>query len=376
MSAKTISSFGVVPISTHCWSGDGNQLAISLNNKEVQVMKRGYGPGKWDSIATLDQHDLLVTGIDWAPKTNRIVTCSADRNAYVWNLEADGTWKHTLVLLRINRAATCVKWSPEENKFAVGSGARLISVCYFEADNDWWVAKHIKKPIKSTITAIDWHPNNCLLAAGSTGFKVRVYSGYVKDIEEKPTATPWGSKMPFQNLMAEFSNSLHGGGWVHSVSFSADGNRLAWVGHDSSVSVADATRGMAIYKLKTEHLPLLSCVWISPDSIVAAGHGCTPLVFKVDGSGQVAFASRLEEKETDSSEAKFSARAFFDRRDKIGQSTTDTVLNTTHQNQISCIQIQKGNKARADKISTSGGDGKVVVWDLRTLEKQIAGLSL
>ena len=100
--------------------------------------------------------------------------------------------------MRINRAATCVKWSPEENKFAVGSGARLISVCYFEADNDWWVAKHIKKPIKSTITAIDWHPNNCLLAAGSSGFKVRVYSGYVKDIEEKPSGTPWGSKMPFQ----------------------------------------------------------------------------------------------------------------------------------------------------------------------------------
>ena len=61
----------------------------------------------------------------------------------------------------------------------------------------------------------------------------------------------------FQHLMAEFSNSLHGGGWVHSVSFSADGNRLAWVGHDSSLSVADATRGMAIYKLKTAYLPLL-----------------------------------------------------------------------------------------------------------------------
>ena len=70
------------------------------------------------------------------------------------------------------RAATCVKWSPEENKFAVGSGARLISVCYFEQEHDWWVAKHIKKPIRSTITALDWHPNNVLLAAGSTGFKV------------------------------------------------------------------------------------------------------------------------------------------------------------------------------------------------------------
>ena len=50
-----------------------------------------------------DQHDLRVTGIDWGPKTNRIITCSADRNAYVWNLEPNGKWKHTLVLLRINR---------------------------------------------------------------------------------------------------------------------------------------------------------------------------------------------------------------------------------------------------------------------------------
>ena len=36
--------------------------------------------------------------------------------------------RHTLVLLRINRAATCVRWSPQEDKFAVGSGARIISV--------------------------------------------------------------------------------------------------------------------------------------------------------------------------------------------------------------------------------------------------------
>ena len=75
-------------------------------------------------------------GIDWAPKSDRIVTCGADRNAYVWS-QKDGVWKPTLVILRINRAATFVKWSPLENKFAVGSGARLISVCYFESENDW-----------------------------------------------------------------------------------------------------------------------------------------------------------------------------------------------------------------------------------------------
>ena len=53
--------------------------------------------------------------------------------------------------------------------------------------------------------------------------------------------------------MITFMFSLfQGGGWVHSVSFSADGNKLAWVGHDSSISVADATRDMATHKLKTQ----------------------------------------------------------------------------------------------------------------------------
>lgn len=79
---------------------------------------------------------LCLPGIDWAPESNRLVTCGTDRNAYVWTLKGN-VWKPTLVILRINRAARCVKWSPKENKFAVGSGSRLISICYFEQENDW-----------------------------------------------------------------------------------------------------------------------------------------------------------------------------------------------------------------------------------------------
>jgi len=37
----------------------------------------------------------------------------------------------------------------------------------------------------------------------------RVFSGYIKEVDEKPSATSWGSKMTFANLMAELSN---GGG--------------------------------------------------------------------------------------------------------------------------------------------------------------------
>lgn len=81
----------------------------------------------------LKQHDKMITAIDWAPKSNRIVTSSQDRNAYVWQEQPDLetgklVWKPTLVLLRINRAATDVRWSPHEDKFAVSSGARYVTL--------------------------------------------------------------------------------------------------------------------------------------------------------------------------------------------------------------------------------------------------------
>ncbi|XP_030315425.1 actin-related protein 2/3 complex subunit 1A isoform X2 [Calypte anna] len=167
----SLHQFLLEPITCHAWNRDRTQIAISPNNHEVHIYKKSGN--QWVKAHELKEHNGHITGIDWAPKSDRIVTCGADRNAYVWS-QKDGVWKPTLVILRINRAATFVKWSPLENKFAVGSGARLISVCYFESENDWWVSKHIKKPIRSTVLSLDWHPNNVLLAAGSCDFKCRV----------------------------------------------------------------------------------------------------------------------------------------------------------------------------------------------------------
>lgn len=70
----------------------------------------------------------------------------------------------------------------------------------------------------------------------------RIFSAYIKEVEERPSPTPWGSKMPFGELMFESSSSC---GWVHSICFSASGNRVAWVSHDSTLCLADANKKMA-----------------------------------------------------------------------------------------------------------------------------------
>nr|CAD7409388.1 unnamed protein product [Timema poppensis] len=343
-----------------------SQVALSPNNHEVHIYQRS--DNDWKLLDVLNQHDLRVTSIDWAPKTNRIVTCAVDRNAYVWSLGDDHKWKPTLVLLRINRAATCVKWSPLENKFAVGCGARLISVCYFESENDWWVSKHIKKPIRSTITTIDWHPNNVLL--------VRIFSAFIKAIEEMPQPSPWGMKMSMGVMLAEFPNSTNGGGWVHSVAFSGDGNRLCWVGHDSSVSVADANRQSSVTRLKTEFLPFLSCVWVGNNSFVAAGHSCCPMLYSVNEAGQLYLNSKLDMSQKKEAGGLSAMRKFqsLDRQARI--EINDTTLETVHQNAITSLCLYEGTKGAASKVSTSGLDGQLVIWDLRSLEESIQGMKI
>ncbi|EDO30959.1 predicted protein [Nematostella vectensis] len=374
MSGKEVHELAITPITCFTFNKARNQLAFSPNDHTVHIYKKSGN--KWTADVVLSEHGQRVTDMDWAQESNRLVTCAADRNAYVWTLQ-EGTWKPMLVILRINRAATCVRWSPKEDKFAVGSGARLISVCYFEKDNDWWVSKHIKKPIRSTVLGIDWHPNNLLLAAGSSDFKARVFSGFIKDVDGKTNRdTEWGKKASFGNCLAEFTNGR--GGWVHSVSFSASGTKLAWVGHDSSISVVNSGHEMKVVTIQTDLLPLMQCIWITENSIVAAGHNNMPYLFTHDDNDKLTLIGKLDAPKKKEDSGAISAMAKFRSLDKQGQSAEEGVSssNTTHENSISKLDIYAGDKSNVSKFVTSGNDGRVVIWDVKSLESSIAGLKI
>ena len=50
-------------------------VAFAPNKNEVQIHQ--FAAGKWKPLETLSEHGQRVTGIDWAPTSNRIVTCGA-----------------------------------------------------------------------------------------------------------------------------------------------------------------------------------------------------------------------------------------------------------------------------------------------------------
>jgi len=372
------------PITSHSFSADRSQIAVSLDSNDAQILTR-QGP-EWVPTVTLSEHDKLITSIDWAPSSNRIVTCSQDRNAYVWQEQPDPetgrlVWKPTLVLLRINRAATYVKWSPKEDKFAVASGARAIAICSFDPENNWWVSKLLKKPIRSTVLSVDWHPNNVLLAAGSADMKARVFSAYIKEVDDRPSPTIWGAKLPFNTICGEYASPA--GGWVHTVGFSPSGDVLAFASHDSSINIV-YPNGPVVYNIRMSSLPFVSLIWTSEDTIIAAGHDCRPIVFSGSEAGwreagtlDDATASKSSDNRSgfgsSSSVGRLKAGAFatFRDADTRGQSSiagsgssTDTKLLTTHQNTITNVRPYEYSGSNVTKVSTSGVDGMLVIWDV------------
>jgi len=386
MSAPEVHSLAQTAITCHAFNEDRSQVAVSLNTKDIQIFaQKGHD---WKLTETLSEHDKLITSIDWAPASNRIVTASQDRNAYVWSQAPDPQtgkleWKPTLVLLNINRAATFVRWSPLENKFAVASGARAIAICSFDPESDWWVSKLLKKPIRATVLSVDWHPNNVLLAAGSADMKARVFSAYIKDVDKKPAPTYWGEKLPFGTVCGEFASPS--GGWVHAVGFSPSGDALAFASHDSTISIVYPGGGPAVITVKMNTLPLVTLAWTTENAIVAAGHDCQPVVFSGDENGWRLIGSLDDTSAPKSSggagsrlgggpgrlnSAAFNAFRNADSRGiggAGGGSSNESDLFTVHQNTITSVRPYAGQPGAVTRVSTSGVDGKLVIWSTNSV---------
>jgi actin related protein 2/3 complex subunit 1A/1B len=383
MSVPEVYSIAKTPVTCHAFNADRSQVAVSLNDNNVQIYaKQGK---EWIASETLSEHDKLITSIDWAPNSNRIVTASQDRNAYVWSLSPDPltgklVWKPTLVLLRINRAATFVRWSPNEDKFAVASGARAIAICSFDPENNWWVARQLKKPIRSTVLSVDWHSNNVLLAAGSADMKARVFSAYIKDVDKRPSPTIWGEKLPFNTICGEYSSPA--GGWVHAVGFSPSGDVLAFASHDSSISIV-YPGGPMVYNIRINSLPYVTLTWTSEDALVAAGHDCQPVVFSGSEQGWALIGTLDDTTASSASKApgartgavgRLNSAAFntFRNADTRGQTggdaASDTELLTVHQNTITSVRpYAYDSEGVVSRVSTTGVDGKLVIWDVNAV---------
>jgi len=141
-------------------------------------------------------------------------------------------------------------------------------------------------------------------------------------------------------------------------------------------------------------LPLVSLVWTTEDTIIAAGHDCQPFVFNgTEGGWQE--AGTLDDQSGGASggtarrgglAARSGAFAAFQAADSRGLSGSsgaggsgETKLTTVHQNTITGIRIYDGAPGQVSRVSTSGVDGNLAIWDVNAVSAitgRLGGMSV
>ena len=174
-------------------------------------------------------------------------------------------------------------------------------------------------------------------------------------------------------------------GWVNAVTWSPTGTSLAFCAHDSSMHVAtfNSDGSPVVQTLRFRELPYKDLIFISESALIAGGHDFNPKLFGRSSKGSWSAIKQLDEKKDDKSSVSTSgvsaARQLFQNKTRSGQdskSENDT-LWTLHDNAITCISnasVAGGQAVR--KISSSGLDGRFVIWDIDALEINLGSLSL
>ena len=209
------------------------------------------------------------------------------------------------------------------------------------------------------MSSVAWHPNNIFLATGSSDFKARIFSAFIKGIDKNPGQTPFGDKLPFGQCLAEYAAT----GWVHDVNWSPSGNRLVFVAHDSRIHFVDINSG-SVDRLSLDTLPYRNVIFLSEDSVVAGGYDCAPHLFTFSGSWK--FAKNIDENKAAGAgkqSGASAARNMFQSKVDMGTTENETTLTTQHQNSINSLQAFAAAGGKVSKFSSTGVDGKVVIWN-------------
>lgn len=312
----------------------------------------------------------FITSIDWAPNSNKIVTVSHDRTASVWDQQPDGGWKPTMVQLKsMGHGATSVKWAPCETRFALGSGAKQLQVCFYEEGNNWWLGKPIKDGINSTVFDIAFHPSSLMVAAGGVDKKICCYATYNKTLDGKDAVKAFfGGKPPkFGEQLFEVSTQS----WVNGVAFSPSGNVLAAASHDSRMHFV-AVNGPQMEGAQTvtlRGLPLTKVSFLSDTKCVAGGFDMVPMMF--DNAGEWQCTGSLDTGRAKKAKKGGAAAMWANKTDRGGEEVHE--FESTHSNNITGLFVKAGSST---EFTTSGLDGRIVYWDVDSLEGSFSNLNL
>ena len=348
-------------ISCVAFNKDFTQVALSKKDNLIYIysIKDIMKPDTWKLLYTLDSHFQYISGLDWCPATNRLLSCSYDKTSFVWEF-SDKKWNPNNVVATTKLGYLCCKWNKRGDKFCEGTSAKQLLIGYFNKKSNWWMGVNIKAH-KSSVVTCEIDPTSLFVLSGSTDLRIYVSSCYLPKVDDqflndstKPLAQEFGQ------VIYQFKTNC----WVNSVAWLPSGNLGIVAGQDATISVINYSEQKSDV-IRCKHSPATSLIPISDTSFLAVCYDRNIIEYGKEGDSWKIKKTITEKGSGAQQKAKSSiVSAQLEKFQKMGNINKDNLAVSTkqaghlHQSLISSANI-KGK----DMITTDVS-GFVKYWKL------------
>ena len=262
---KPIDLFLLEGISVLAFNKDFTQVALSKKDNYIYIysvpdLKK---TDSWKLLHKLDSHFQYISGLDWHPETNRILSCSYDKTSFVWELK-EKNWTPSNVVITTKLGYLCCKWNKRGDKFCEGTSAKQLLIGYYNPTNNWWMGINIKAH-KSSVVTCEIDPTSLFVLSGSTDLRIYVSSCYIPEVDDQfltDETRPLAQK--FGQQIYEFRPNC----WINSVAWLPSGNEGIISGQDATISVINPKEQKAD-TIKCKHSPATMIIPIDDNSFYA-----------------------------------------------------------------------------------------------------------
>ena len=348
-------------ISCVAFNKDFTQVALSKKDNLIYIysIKDIMKPDTWKLLYTLDSHFQYISGLDWCPATNRLLSCSYDKTSFVWEF-SDKKWNPNNVVATTKLGYLCCKWNKRGDKFCEGTSAKQLLIGYFNKKSNWWMGVN-SKAHKSSVVTCEIDPTSLFVLSGSTDLRIYVSSCYLPEVDDQflnDSTKPLAQK--FGQVIYEFKTNC----WVNSVAWLPSGNLGIVAGQDATISVINY-REQKSDVIRCKHSPATSLIPISDTSFLAVCYDRNIIEYGKEGDSWKIKKTITEKGSGAQQKAKSSiVSAQLEKFQKMGNINKDNLAVSTkqaghlHQSLISSANI-KGK----DMITTDVS-GFVKYWKL------------
>ena len=281
-------------ISLLCFNKDYTQCALSKKDQHIYIYEvpNIMDTKTWKHIHTLSNHSLFISGLDWSPVTNQILSCSHDKTSYVWKYEGD-KWIFDNVVATLKVSFLFCHWNKRGDKFVEGTGNKNLFIGYYSEENKWWATKAIRNHKRTSVVCAAIDPTSLFVISGATDMKVYITSCYISEIDDKHLTEE--TKLLTQDF-GTVVYQLDAGGWLINCEWSLDGN-FAYASSQNGYIYAIDYKQDKTTSIPINHCPATFIVPVSINGFYAVGYD-REIYYYEENAGKWMIKKAITEKKT------------------------------------------------------------------------------